>query len=72
MANPDIALRSLRGTAVLRWEYMPGGTIFLVWNQSRTGFEPSGHFGGFGDFPDVLDQPAENIFLVKMSYWFSR
>ena len=72
LSNPDIALRSLRGTAVLRWEYMPGGTIFLVWNQSRAGFDPSGHFGGFGDFPDLLDEPAENIFLLKMSYWLSR
>ena len=72
LSNPDIALRSLRGTAVLRWEYMPGGTIFLVWNQSRAGFDPSGHFGGFGDYPDLLDEPAENIFLLKMSYWLSR
>jgi hypothetical protein len=72
LTNPDIALRSLRGTAVLRWEYMPGGTIFLVWNQSRAGFDPSGHFGGFGDFPDVFDEPAENVLLVKLSYWISR
>jgi hypothetical protein len=72
LSNPDIALRSLRGTAVLRWEYMPGGTIFLVWNQSRAGFDPSGRFGGFGDFPDLFDEPSENIFLIKMSYWLAR
>jgi hypothetical protein len=72
LTNPDIALRSLRGTAVLRWKYLPGSTIFLVWTQSRAGFDPSGHFGGLNDFPDILDEPAENVFLVKMSYWISR
>jgi hypothetical protein len=25
--------RSLRGNAVLRWEYRPGSTLFLVWRQ---------------------------------------
>ena len=72
LTNPDIALRALRGTAVLRWEYMPGGTIFLVWSQNRAGFDPSGQFGGFGDFPDIIDEPAEHVLLVKMSYWISR
>jgi len=26
--------RSLRGNAVLRWEYHPGSTLFLVWTRS--------------------------------------
>ncbi|NOT06824.1 MAG: carbohydrate binding family 9 domain-containing protein, partial [Gemmatimonadales bacterium] len=28
-ANPDFNLRSLRGNAVLRWEYRPGSTLYL-------------------------------------------
>nr|MBA2687078.1 carbohydrate binding family 9 domain-containing protein [Gemmatimonadaceae bacterium] len=40
----DFNTRSLRGNAVLRWEYRPGSALFLVWQQSRSGFEPTGQF----------------------------
>ena len=38
--NPDLNVTSLRGNAVLRWEYRPGSTLFLVWQQQRAGCEP--------------------------------
>jgi hypothetical protein len=71
-ANPDIALRALRGTAVLRWEYRPGATLFVVWTQSRSGFDQTGDFGGLADLPRVFGVPADNIFLIKLTYWLSR
>ena len=37
--NPDFNVRSLRGTAVMRWEYRPGSTLFFVWTQQREGFD---------------------------------
>ncbi|HUF12567.1 MAG TPA: DUF5916 domain-containing protein, partial [Longimicrobiales bacterium] len=40
--EPDFSLRSLRGNAVFRWEYMPGSTLFLVWTQDRASFENVG------------------------------
>jgi hypothetical protein len=71
--NPDFNLRSLRGNAVLRWEYRPGSTLFLVWTRS------SSHFGQFiGDFALARDADAlfaadsDNIFLVKVNFWFNR
>jgi hypothetical protein len=36
-ANPDFNQLSLRGTAVFRWEYRPGSTIYLVWSHRRSG-----------------------------------
>ena len=72
LANPDIAFRSLRGTAVLRWEYLPGATVFAVWTQRRSDSDRSGEFGGVRDIPDLFSLPAENVFLLKASYWFSR
>ena len=33
--NRDFHQRSLRGNTVLRWEFRPGSTLFLVWSQSR-------------------------------------
>src|SRR5439155_24423077 len=32
--NPDFNFKSLRGNAVLRWEYLPGSTLYFVWTQS--------------------------------------
>lgn len=29
--NPDFNYRSLRSTAVLRWEYRPGSTLYVAW-----------------------------------------
>ena len=71
--NPDFNFRSLRGNAVLRWEYRPGSTLFLVWTRT------SSHFGQFeSDFALARDADAlfsadsDNIFLVKVNFWFNR
>ena len=34
-AVPDFDVRSLRSNIVLRWEWQPGSTLYLVWQQSR-------------------------------------
>ncbi|HET7275361.1 MAG TPA: DUF5916 domain-containing protein [Longimicrobiaceae bacterium] len=67
--DPDFNIRSLRGNAVLRWEYRPGSTIFLVWQQQRSGFEPLGEFDFGRDARAIFRQPAQNIFLIKATYW---
>jgi hypothetical protein len=67
----DFSVRSLRGNAVLRWEYRPGSTLFLVWQQERG---DSGEPGRFRprDLTDALTAPARNVFLIKATYWLSR
>ena len=65
--------KEFRSNAVFRWEYRPGSTLFLVWSQGR---EQSGEVAGtrsfFGDFDDLFGQRANDVFLVKLSYWLSR
>ncbi|HUP87813.1 MAG TPA: DUF5916 domain-containing protein [Longimicrobiales bacterium] len=70
--NPDFNFRSLRGNAVLRWEYRPGSTLFLVWQQSRSGSEAYGDFEFSRDTNAIFNARPDNIFLVKVSYWFQR
>lgn len=67
--NPDFKMRSLRGNAVLRWEFRPGSTLYLVWQQSRvyTGNEGTLRLGS--DSTDIFNSPANHTFLVKVSYW---
>ena len=59
-------------TAVLRWEYRPGSTLFIVWTQGRfdqASAEGSRSMGG--DFRDLFDLHPNNTFLVKASYWIN-
>lgn len=70
--NRDFNYRSLRGTGVLRWEYRPGSTLYLAWQQAR-----SDYAAGVGDFDLGRDRQAlfrakpDNVLVLKASYWFS-
>ncbi len=70
IAKPDFNIRSLRGNAVLRWEFRPGSTLFLVWQQNRESRERTGLFNVGNDFGELFQNPASHTFLVKFSYWF--
>lgn len=62
---------SLNSNLVLRWEYLPGSTFYLVWSQARSG--EHGLYGtSFGDdFRDTFQLPLENVLLLKVSHWMS-
>lgn len=67
--DPDFNFRSLLGNAVLRWEYRPGSTLFLVWQQRRNGVEPIGGFDFDRDYRALFERAPENIFAVKATWW---
>jgi hypothetical protein len=69
LTNPDFNVRSLRGTAVLRWEYRPGSTIFFVWTQERSGSDAFGDFDIHRDGSALFRDRPVNIFQIKASYW---
>jgi hypothetical protein len=68
----DFNRRSLRGNAVLRWEYRPGSALFFVWQQSRFGSIPSGEFDFSHDFNELWRVQPENVFVVKGTWWIGR
>ncbi|OQX94773.1 hypothetical protein B6I21_08880, partial [candidate division KSB1 bacterium 4572_119] len=68
--NPDFNFKSLRGNAVLRWEYSPGSTLYFVWTQRRSDFEDIGEFKLRRSMDRLLNAKGDNIFMVKMTYWF--
>ena len=69
--NPDFNYRSFRTTNVLRWEYRPGSTLFVVWQQAREGNVDDGAFRFRRDFHDTFNTPGKNVFLVKLAYWLN-
>jgi hypothetical protein len=70
--DPNFNVRSLRGNAVVRWEYRPGSALFFVWQQERSGFEPIGDFSASRDIGDIFNTMPTNVFLVKATYWLGR
>jgi hypothetical protein len=70
--NPDFNYVSLRGNAVLRWEYLPGSALYLVWTQGRE--DLAAHTGEFRLAPSMdrlTSTDANNIFLAKVTYYFN-
>lgn len=67
--NPDFNFKSLRGNIVLRWEVLPGSVFYFAWTNSRMNFENPGEFNFKNDFSNLVNSEADDVFLVKFSYW---
>jgi hypothetical protein len=72
LAERDFTFRSLRGNAVLRWEYRPGSTLFFVWQQRRSGQHVLGDLDLARDGRGIFDEPAQNVFMIKATYWIGQ
>ncbi len=70
--DPDFDVRSLRGNAVLRWEYRPGSAIYVVWQQLRRGALSEGDFQAGRDVRGIFRNPPTNVLLLKATYWLGR
>jgi hypothetical protein len=68
---PDFNYRSFRMTNVVRWEYRPGSALYLVWQQGREDTAATGAFRFRHDLGTMFATPADNVFLVKFSYWLN-
>lgn len=67
--NNDFNVRSFRSNLVLRWEYRPGSTLYLVWQQDRHVNEARGDRIGLWDPFRAIGQRGNNYFVVKTSFW---
>ena len=65
----DFNVRSLIGNAVLRWEYRPGSTVFLVWQRQQNASVNLGDFDFRRDVDALWGIPADNRFILKMNWW---
>ncbi|HVN48508.1 MAG TPA: DUF5916 domain-containing protein [Bacteroidota bacterium] len=70
-SNPNFNFVSLRGNAVLRWEYMPGSTLYFVWTQTSSYFDANGDFDFHRTTGLLGNAKPDNIFIIKLSYWIS-
>jgi hypothetical protein len=68
-SDRDFSVCSLRMNAVLRWQFRPGSTFFLVWQQSRSARASTGDFDFGRDISRLWRAEPENMFIVKFTYW---
>lgn len=81
VAAPDFNVLSFRSNLVMRWEWRPGSTLFLVWQQNRSTFcSPTdrracpgslrpGSLVGPGSLGAAFGTAGDNFLAVKFSYW---
>jgi len=67
----DFNLRSLRGNAVLRWEWRAGSTMYFAWQQLRSDVAGIGNFDFGRDRRALFGTRPNDIFLVKVNYWIN-
>ncbi len=69
--NPDFSFRQFRSNLVVRWEYKPGSSLYAVWSQGRTDSVAAWEPSFSSNWDGLWRLRADNVFLVKISYWFS-
>jgi len=67
-SNDNFNFLEFRSNLVLRWEYKPGSSLFLVWSQGRTEGTEHGDFAFHRDVNNLFAKHPQDIFLVKVSY----
>jgi hypothetical protein len=70
--DPTGAMRSLHGSAVLRWEYRPGMALYLAWTQTRSDLASDGALDLQRDGGALLAAHPVNALLLKVAYRVGR
>jgi len=71
IGNPDFNFHQLRSNFVAKWEYRLGSFIYLVWSSERSGRTSSSEASIGESYKQLGSVFPNNIFLIKLNYWFS-
>jgi hypothetical protein len=69
LPNLDFNRLSFRSNLVLRWEWLPGSTAYLIWQNNRQSATPFGTVVNAGRLFDALSADGDNFLALKVSYW---
>jgi hypothetical protein len=70
--QPDFSVKEFLSNLVIRWEYEPGSTLFLVWSQNRKSYHETGSFDFSRDLGRLFGEFPHDVWLVKFSYRLGR
>jgi len=68
----DYNYSALNSTLLIRWEYSPGSTLYLVWTRSRPEVNDGIRNVNLArDIKRLFKGDDYNVFLIKASYWLN-
>ncbi len=68
--GPDFSFNEFRSNLVARWEYLPGSTLYFVW-EHRMSNQDNRYVSAWGNnLERMFGLPSTNTFMIKMNYWF--
>ncbi|MFC2103096.1 DUF5916 domain-containing protein [Bacteroidota bacterium] len=70
-SNPDFNFKSFIANLVLRWEILPGSVFYFVWSHNKTNEDDPGNFSLRRDLRNLWKAEADNVLLIKFSYWLN-
>lgn len=67
----DFSALSFRTNLVLRWEWRPGSTLFVIWQQNQGDDIPvtDPPSADIGDWGDAITSPGQSYVAIKVTYW---
>jgi len=68
--NPDFNFKQFQSNLVIRWEFIPGSMVYLVWSQNKTNYDGLGTFDFSQDMNQLFSTIPTNVFMIKLSYRF--
>jgi len=71
IANPDFNFHEFRSNLVAKWEYRLGSFIYLVWSSEKSGNTGDSHTTLSQSYKQLRSIFPNNVFLIKLNYWFS-
>ncbi|MFO7998690.1 MAG: DUF5916 domain-containing protein [Bacteroidales bacterium] len=66
--KPDFRVKELLSNLVIRWEYSPGSSLYLVWSQNKSGAEGNGGLNYFRDLDELFSEKGHHTLLIKATY----
>ena len=69
ISNRDFHVLSFRSNVVMRWEWTPGSTLFVVWQQNRRTSENYAAAARVSELLRTTQSPGDNFLSVKLTYW---
>jgi len=65
--QPDFNYKQFRSNFVIRWEYLTGSTLYLVWSQGYTNYELFESFNFTKNTQTLFSGVSDNVFMIKIS-----
>lgn len=69
--NPDFNFNEFRSNLVARWEYLPGSTLYFVWEHRMSNRDSDLYYRWGQNLDRMFNLPSTNTFMVKLNYWFN-